>query len=239
MKDILLNLNPKALSLIREIGGLAEDKGMKAYLVGGPVRDLMLRIGQIDLDIAVEGNGMGLAEGFSKAHPGARLTKYPAFKTAAVLLPDGTQVDFATARRETYVRPGAYPAVRPSDIKEDLKRRDFTINAMAIAINPQAQGRLIDPWGGREDLSQKRLRVLHDQSFIDDATRILRLARFKARFGFTVERHTLKLLKAGIKIKVLDTIKPQRYRKDFNKILKEPNSKLAVKFLKSWDAYKE
>jgi len=239
MKNLLSHLNSKSLSLVRSIGVLARAQGVKAYLVGGPVRDLMLKCPNVDLDITVEGNGIRLADSFVAGHPGARLTPYPAFKTASVHLPDGTLVDFATARRETYHRGGAFPAVKPSTIKDDLLRRDFTINAMAVAINPEAWGELTDPFKGNADLIAKKIRILHDKSFLDDPTRILRAARFKARLGFSMEAKTLKLLKSAIKIKVLDTIKPQRYLKDFNKILKEPKSLDAIKCLKLWNAYKQ
>ncbi len=238
MKNLLSNLNPKSLALARDIGLLAQKQGAAAYLVGGPVRDLMLKHPNVDLDIAVEGNGIRLADGFAGLHRGAKVTRYPAFKTATVHLPDGSLVDFATARQETYVRGGAFPEVEPSSIKNDLLRRDFTINAMAIAINPETWGKLVDPFGGRTDLISKKIRVLHEKSFLDDPTRILRAARFKARLGFKMEAKTLQLLKSAIKIKVLDTIKPQRYLKDFNKLLKEPKSKEAVKCLKVWDAYR-
>ena len=226
------------MRLVRSIGELAQAKGAAAYLVGGPVRDLMLEIPGLDLDITVEGNGIRVAEAWAKQHPGASLKRYPAFMTASVVLPGGRLVDFATTRKEYYVRRGAYPSVKPSGIEEDLLRRDFTINAMAIAINPDSWGKVIDPFGGQADLKSRTLRVLHEKSFLDDATRILRAARFKARLGLKIEAKTLDLLKAAIKIKVLDTIKPQRYLKDFNKILKEPNSKEAVKCIKLWDAYK-
>ena len=209
---------------------------MKAYLVGGPVRDFMLKCPNTDLDITVEGNAMRLADSFADLYPGAQVVRYPAFKTATVRLPDGSLVDFATAREETYVRGGAFPAVKPSGIKEDLFRRDFTVNAMAIAINPKIWGKLIDPFDGMVDLRSKKIRILHKKSFLDDPTRILRAARFKARLGFKIEAQTLKLLKSAIKIKVLDTIKPQRYLKDFNKVLKESKSAEAIKCLKSWGA---
>jgi len=238
MKNLLSSLNPEFLVLIHSIGSLAQEQGMMAYLVGGPVRDLMLKEANIDLDITVEGNGMRLAEAFAISHRGAKLVKYPAFKTATVSLLNGSLVDFATARKETYVRGGAFPAVKPSNINDDLFRRDFTINAMAIGINPKIWGKLIDPFKGKADLLAKRIRVLHEKSFLDDPTRILRAARFKARLGFGIEMKTLKLLKAAIEIKVLDTIKPQRYLKDFNKILKESKSRDAIKILKSWDAYR-
>jgi len=225
--------------MVRSIGRLAQAQGVAAYLVGGPVRDLILEFSNVDLDITVEGNCLRLADSFAAGHRNARVTRYPAFKTATVHLPDGCLVDFATARQEIYARKGAYPAVKPSGIKDDLLRRDFTINAMAIAINPDTWGKLMDPFGGRADLRLERLRVLHEKSFLDDPTRILRAARFKARFGFRMEANSLKLLKSAIKIKVLDTIKPQRYLKDFNKILKEPHAKEAIKYLRSWNAYRK
>jgi tRNA nucleotidyltransferase (CCA-adding enzyme) len=237
--NFLSRLNPKFLALVRSIGILAQSQGVSAYLVGGPVRDLMLKLPNLDLDITVEGNGIRLAEAWAALYRGALVARYPAFKTATVRLPDGRLVDFATARREVYARRGAYPAVMPSGIKDDLFRRDFTINAMAIAVNPGSWGKVIDPFGGQADLLSRKLRVLHDKSFLDDPTRILRAARFKARLGLKVDVKTLKLLKSAINIKVLDTIKPQRYLKDFNKILLEANSKEAVKCLKSWNAYKE
>lgn len=236
---LLSRLNPKSFILVGSIGLLAQDHGVKAYLVGGPVRDLMLKLPNVDLDVTVEGNAIRLADSLADLYPGAKVTRYLAFKTATVLLPDGSLVDFATARKETYVRGGAFPAVEPSTIKDDLLRRDFTINAMAVAINPKTWGKLIDPFGGKKDLLAKRIRILHAKSFLDDPTRILRAARFKARLKFSIEAKTLKLLKSAIKIKVLDTITPQRYLKDFNKILKEPRSLDAIKCLRSWNAYKE
>jgi len=239
MKNLLFHLNPKSLALVRSIGVLAKAQGVSAYLVGGPVRDLMLKCPTIDLDITVEGSGMRLADSFAALHRGAKVTRYPAFKTATVVLADGVQVDFATARKETYARGGAFPAVKPSTLKDDLFRRDFTINAMAIAINPETWGKLIDPFNGKADLLFQRLRVLHEKSFVDDPTRILRAARFKARLGFRMEAKTLKFLKLAIKIKVLDTIKPQRYLKDFNKLLKEAKSKEAIECLKLWKVYNQ
>jgi len=237
MKNLLSRLNPDSRALVRSIGILAQERGLAAYLVGGPVRDLILKRSFTDLDITVEGNGMRLAEQFAAGLRGAELVRYPAFRTATVHLPDGRLVDFATARQETYTRGGAFPAVKPSDIKQDLGRRDFTINAMAVAINPDTWGKIIDPFGGMMDLRFKRIRILHAKSFLDDPTRILRAARFKARLGFKMEAETLRILKSAIKIKVLDTIKPQRYLKDFNKVLQEPKSQETIKCLKAWNAY--
>ncbi|MBF0490892.1 MAG: CCA tRNA nucleotidyltransferase [Candidatus Omnitrophica bacterium] len=236
--DLLARLDKKLLKIVVEAGQLAESLGLRAYLVGGPVRDLMLKRSNVDLDITVEGNGIRLAESFSAKHPHSKLVSYPAFKTATVTLADGQQVDFATTRKETYSQGGAFPAVVVSDIKEDLFRRDFTINAMAIAIHPKSWGQLVDPYHGELDLKLKKIRILHDQSFLDDPTRILRAARFKGRLNFVLERRTLKFLKAAIEAKALETIKPQRYQKDLDKILKEKKSEEAVRCLKLWKAYK-
>lgn len=237
MKNLLSRLDRGSLALLRQIGALAQDRRESAYLVGGPVRDLMLKRPNTDLDISVEGQGIRLAQVFAACHKGACVMTYPAFKTATVRLSDGRVVDFAASRKERYVRGGAFPAVVPANIRQDLFRRDFTINAMAITLNPQAWGRLLDPFGALADLRSKRIRVLHAKSFFDDPTRILRAARFKTRFAFSIERKTLKLLKASVDAKVLDTIKPQRYLKEFDKILKEPQSKAAIKCLRSWKAY--
>ncbi len=237
MKNLLHHLKPDLKDIVHLIGEIAQQKGMKAYLVGGPVRDLFLGMDTIDLDIAIEGNAIELADAFAAKFLG-KVTRYPAFKTATVYNP-GAIVDFATARKETYSKGGAYPAVSPSNIQDDLLRRDFTINAMAIGLNPKFFGKLVDPFKGQADLKAKKIRILHDQSFVDDPTRILRAARFMARLNFKMEAKTLKTLKSALKIKVLDTIKPQRYLKDFNKILKEPNSLMAIKILRNWKAEKQ
>lgn len=236
--DRLSGLDKKLSKIVSECGQMATQLGFNAYLVGGPVRDLLLKHPKTDVDITVEGNGMRLAEKFADAHPGSKLTRYPAFKTATVELANGIMVDFATTRRETYSKPGAFPKVVPARIKDDLFRRDLTINAMALSINPRSWGKLVDPFGGMADLRSKKIRVLHEKSFLDDPTRILRAARFKIRLGFSLERQTLKFLKASVKAGALDTIKPQRYMKEFNKILKEKKAKDTIDCLKSWKAYR-
>lgn len=238
MADLLSKLDNQLKSIVVEIGQLAGQFKYKAYLVGGPVRDLMLKASQVDLDLTIEGNGIQVAEQFASGHAGSKIQKYPAFKTATVTLADGQIVDFATARKEIYVQGGAFPKVAPSGIKDDLFRRDFTINAIAIEVNPKSWGKIVDPFKGQHDLRNKRIRVLHDKSFTDDPTRILRAARFKSRFGFHLERTTLYALQSSVKNGVLDTIKPQRYMKEFNKILKEKTLKQAIECLKLWNAYR-
>ena len=234
--NLLEQLDRKPLALVRQVGVLADEAKMRAFLVGGPVRDLALGYPSIDLDITVEGDGMRLAGRFAAKHIGAKITRYLAFKTATVILSDGRAVDFATARKETYARPGAFPKVTPSDIKDDLFRRDFTVNAAAIALNPGQWGRVVDPFKGMADLRAKKIRVLHAKSFIDDPTRIVRAARFAGRLRFTVEPKTLKLLKAAVNAKALDSIKTQRYGKEFIKIQKEKDPARALELLGSWGA---
>ncbi len=236
--NLLETLDRKSLSLVREIGVLADEAGMRAYLVGGPVRDLALKHPSLDLDVVIEGAGMRLATAFAAKHDGAKVTRYPAFQTATVTLSDGRLVDFATARKETYARPGAFPQVTAAKIKDDLFRRDFTVNAMAIALDPAREGELVDPFSGMKDLADKKVRILHNKSFTDDPTRILRAARFAARLKFDLEPKTLKTLHAAINAKALDSITPQRYLKEFKKIIKEPNSAAAGKYLASWGALK-
>jgi tRNA nucleotidyltransferase (CCA-adding enzyme) len=233
--DIFRNLDVLSQELLRSIGQLAQELDMKAYLVGGPVRDLFLGKKTQDIDVTVVGNGIRLAQAFAKSKK-AVIVPYPAFGTATVTLADGRLVDFATARKERYSRPGAFPAVSPADLRNDLYRRDFTINAMAISINPTGWGKLVDPFKGRADLGRRRIRVLHQGSFCDDPTRIVRAARFLHRFGFTMERKTMAWLKQALAQQALDTIKPQRYQKEYRKILKENDPRPALKCLKDWGA---
>ncbi len=229
-------MDQKSLALVRQIGTLADESGMRAYLVGGPVRDLALKAPSIDLDITVEGEGMRLAGLFAAKHAGAKIVRYPAFKTATVFLPNGRVVDFATARKETYARPGVLPSVTASVLRDDLFRRDFTINAMAVALNAAARGTIVDPFNGRTDLRSKKVRVLHDKSFIDDPTRVLRAARFAGRLRFTVASKTLKLLKEAVRAGAVDALKVQRYSKELDKILKEDDPAPALEYLKAWGA---
>ncbi len=231
--DLFKKLDTGSMDILKAVGQLADVDKLKAYLVGGPVRDLWLGLPSLDLDIVIVGNAMAVAKEFAAQEKG-KLVVYPAFKTATVTLSDGRMIDFATARKEQYVRPGAFPKVVPSTIKDDLFRRDFTINAVAVSINAKTWGKVEDPFGGLKDLKGKRVRVLHEQSFVDDPTRILRAARFKERFGFKMEKTTLALIKAAFKKDVFMTIRPQRYKKEYDKILKEKKSSSMIGCLKEW-----
>ncbi|HOW34826.1 MAG TPA: hypothetical protein PL155_00215 [Candidatus Omnitrophota bacterium] len=221
LKKRLCGLDNEILSIVREVAREAEGCRCRAYLVGGFVRDLVLKRKNLDLDFVFEGNAIRVAEKFSAAHD-AVLTVHKRFKTATVVLPCGLRADFATARKESYPYPGSLPVVEDGPIRDDLYRRDFTINAMAVAINRKNFGELVDYFSGYRDLTSKKIRVMHDKSFIDDPTRILRAVRFEQRFNFEIEGHTLRLLKEALESNVEGNVKPPRYFVEFKKLLQEP-----------------
>src|SRR3989338_6390276 len=176
MKINLYGLKKEIAALVREIGETADENRLTTYVVGGFVRDLILKRKNLDLDIVVEGDAIGFARAFSKKKHAA-LTVYEKFGTATLRLPSGLKFDIAMGRKEAYPYSGALPVVAAGFIANDLFRRDFTINAMAVVINPQRFGELIDRFGGLGDLQRKKIRVLHEESFADDPTRILRAVR--------------------------------------------------------------
>jgi len=202
---------------MRSAGGVATSRGQNLYLVGGVVRDLLLGQPNLDLDLVVEGDAIELARQLAEIKQG-KIVTHPQFNTAKLQW-DKWSVDLATARSETYAKPGALPTVKPSSIDSDLSRRDFTINAMAIYLSPSHYGELIDIHGGRDDLEHNLVRILHEKSFIDDATRIWRGLRYEQRLSFQLEKNTLKLLKRDIPM--LDTISGDRIRYELECILQE------------------
>ena len=169
--------------------------GAPAFLVGGAVRDRLRGVGPVDLDVSVEGDGVAFAR-LLATDPGWRCVVHEAFGTAVLATPAGV-VDVVTARREAYPVAAGLPVVSPSTIADDLARRDFTINAVASPLAGPAAGTLLDPFGGAEDIAAGVIRVLHDASFVDDPTRIIRAARYAARLGFRVDPHTAELARAA------------------------------------------
>src|SRR5690349_21760829 len=176
-RPLMRRLPRNVVVLLRELGGLADEKGVALYLVGGVVRDLLLRRENWDLDLTVEGDGIAFARLVAERY-GAGLALFERFATARLTLPKGLKVDIASTRRESYAKPAALPDVQPASLQEDLYRRDFTINAMAIEVNAARFGQLHDPYNGQQDLRARTIRVLHEGSFIDDPTRIFRAIRF-------------------------------------------------------------
>jgi tRNA nucleotidyltransferase (CCA-adding enzyme) len=196
--------------------------GASAYLVGGVIRDLLLGQPRADLDLAVEGDVGELARAL-----GGEVLEHDRFSTATVR--DGDlSVDLATSRAETYPRPGALPEVTPAPIAEDLARRDFSINAMAVPLAGEPE--LIDPYGGVDDLRAGLLRVLHHGSFRDDPTRALRAARYAARLGFALEHETGALLHQTD----LATVSEDRVAAELRRIAAEPTAPIAFELLADW-----
>ena len=210
-------LSPKSLSLIRTTGALAAKLRFGLYLVGGAVRDILLGRDNLDLDLVVEGDAPELATSLAE-RISAKVLVHRRFRTAKLQY-DGLSIDLTTARSEAYAHPGALPTVCPGSIRDDLLRRDFTINAMAIHLDPENFGYLVDPFSGEEDLRHEIIRILHQKSFVDDATRMLRAIRYEQRFGFQLESNTELLLCQSIPM--LSTVSGDRIRHELELILKE------------------
>jgi len=199
----LPNPQRRALDLVREVSA---EKLSRPFLVGGPVRDLLLHRGVIDIDLALEAGASELARALAKRIDG-RVRSFPQFLTYKVTAPDWPEIDIATARKERYRNPGALPTVTAGRLKDDLLRRDFSINAIALDVT---SGELHDPAGGEGDLRDGVIRVLHDESFLDDPTRIFRAIRLARRLGFTIEAHTEELMRAAIAGGALRTVSKER-----------------------------
>jgi len=237
MKKYLEKLPGEIRELIYFAKDLAAYQGVPAYLVGGFVRDLLLGVKNFDLDIVVEGDGIKFAGYFAKLLK-ARLIRHRRFGTATVVLMQGLKIDFSSARSEIYPEPASLPAVKSGTLKEDLYRRDFTINAMAISLQGKDFGRLVDFFGGRLDLEAGKIRILHDLSFIDDPTRIIRAVRFEQRYGFNIEPHTKKQFKCAVDLRMLEKVQPQRVRDDIILLLSEPEPFKGVRRLKELYGFK-
>lgn len=220
-QQLQTSLPPPVYTWLQQAVDIAAAHAVPIYLVGGPVRDLLLGNATIDLDLVMEGDAWPIAQTFAD-QTGGKLTKHTAFRTATVeLMGDSTPfaLDFVTARRETYPEPAALPVIEPSGMHDDLFRRDFTINAVALRLDAPA---LLDPFNGLADLQAQLVRVLHDKSFIDDPTRIGRGARFAARFGFTIEPHTRDLIQAALAENMIARTSAQRMLNEVWLLLNEP-----------------
>jgi len=213
-------LSPEAAEAIRNLGKIADGRGVGAFVVGGVVRDALMKRACEDLDIVVEDDAIDFAEAAAR-ELGGHVKKYRRFGTALLVLGRGVKVDIATSRSESYARPGALPDVAPDPIELDLKRRDFTLNAMAVRINAEGFGELLDPAGGQEDLATGVLRVLHEHSFEDDPTRVLRCVRFAARFSLEVDPLTEQLLQDAVDNDLVSTVSGERIMNEIRLILSE------------------
>jgi len=219
-KKIEAAMPGRVMLIVREVGQKAGDLGYKAYIVGGTVRDIILGRKHIDVDMVIEGDAIKLGKAIAK-DADAAITVYKSFGTCTLVFKDASKIDLATARCETYKRPGAMPSVKPGTLKKDLKRRDFTINAMAASVMDKDFGDVHDLFDGIGDLKSGFIRVIHPKSFVDDPTRIFRARRFAARFGFKIAPKTDALMKKALINRALDTVSPGRIQKELMLISKE------------------
>lgn len=217
-----------AFALLRQAGELADQSGIPAFVVGGFVRDLLLRRRNLDLDLVVEGDGLAFARALGR-EMGAHIKAHKRFGTAVLVFPDGFKLDVAMARTESYRHPAALPVVQPSSIEKDLYRRDFTINTLAIRLNPRRFGELVDLYGGCQDLKAKTIRVLHDLSFVDDPTRVFRAIRFEQRYGFRLDRETRAQIRNVVTGDLVARLSGHRLREELVRLCseKEPHKAIA------------
>jgi tRNA nucleotidyltransferase (CCA-adding enzyme) len=211
---------PWVQDLLAAARRVADELSSPAFLVGGMVRDLLLGRANEDVDLVVEGDGILFAEALAAAL-GGRSHPHAPFLTAIVTLPDGHRVDVASARTEFYRTPAALPEVETSLIRQDLYRRDFTINALAVALAGERHGELVDFFGGRKDIQRKEIRVLHSLSFIDDPTRAIRAIRYARRLGFAVAPDTQNLIATAVQERVFDRLSGQRLRRELELLLEQ------------------
>lgn len=256
IRRIEMALPQHLMKVVWRASDIADEIGVSLYLVGGFVRDLLLGIRNYDLDIVVEGEAIEIAKRLGQ-EIGVKVRSHKQFGTAKLLLdvkldqspavgpqrasvrgdlqPNGAplRIDFVTARREFYQQSSALPVVEAGSIMHDLYRRDFTINTMAISLDRARRGKLIDFFGGRHDLERRLVRVLHDRSFIEDPTRILRAVRLEQRLGFQIESQTLRLMTEAIDQELLSKVSGERLRTELNLIFQESVAAAALDRLAS------
>ncbi len=219
---------------LKLVGEVADETGFPVYLVGGIVRDLFLRVPNFDVDIVVEGDGITFA-GLLAGKSGGKLRTHQKFGTAMVKLPNKLKIDIATARLEYYESPAALPTVELSSIKKDLYRRDFTINTLAVRLQRKRFGELIDFFGGLRDIKEKTIRVLHNLSFVEDPTRVLRAVRFEQRFDFKISRHTQNMIKTAVAMRLFDRLTGERFYTELALLFAEAEPLKGLKRMKELD----
>ena len=238
LRDLMrARLPAKVFNRLEDAGRLAQQSGVAAFVVGGLVRDLLLGHATIDVDIAVEGDGMAFARRLADRQ-GAALKIFERFATAYVVFPDRMKFDIASTRAGQPARLGAgnegawsAPAGESCPIGQDLMRRDFTINALAIHLNAGRFGQLLDPSEGLRDLRGRTLRAVYDSSFTDDPTRVYRAIRFERRFGFTIKRRTLRLLKEAVANRLPHRLPGHRVKNELMLLLAEPDPARTIRRL--------
>jgi tRNA nucleotidyltransferase (CCA-adding enzyme) len=220
----------RVIALLKDFGHVADMMGYQAFLVGGLVRDIFLKRENLDVDVVIEGDGIKFAHEFAAHHP-VRVRSHKKFGTVVMVFPDGFKVDVATARIEYYDFPAAPPSVEVSSLKMDLYRRDFTINTLAVKLNKRDYGMLVDYFGAQRDIREKVIRVLHNLSFVEDPTRVLRAIRFEQRFGFKIGKLTLSLMKNAVAIDSFKGLSGRRLFLELKLLLMEPEPIKAIERL--------
>lgn len=230
MLPSFIALPPEELAFLHLIADEATRRGLPAYIVGGFVRDLVMGHPSLDFDIVVAGDAVALARALAKKH-GGKVTAHPRFGTATWTMDSGRwtadgglppAIDLITARRETYARPAALPDVTPSSIEDDIRRRDFTINTLALRLDGDHFGELYDLYNGVTDIERRTIRVLHDASFLDDPTRMFRAVRYEQRYSFQIAPQTLALLPAACPL--VAELSAERARHELDLVFDEPRA---------------
>ncbi|WP_321390773.1 CBS domain-containing protein [uncultured Desulfuromusa sp.] len=238
LRRLLATQLPESVrDVLTQLGTVADRLGLQVYLVGGFVRDLILRQQNLDVDVVVEGNGIFFAEAFAKTTQ-CRVRTHEKFGTAVIAFPDGFKIDIASARLEYYDKPAALPQVEHASIRHDLYRRDFTINALTISLNQTHFGQMLDFFGGQRDLKDKAVRVLHNLSFIEDPTRLFRAVRFEQRLGFKIGKQTERLMRSAVQLRSVKQISGLRILHELKQILDEPRVVAALGRLDQFDLLK-
>jgi len=231
-------LDARVITALKLASVVAESLDEKVYLVGGIVRDLIMNYPNKDVDLVVEDDGITFAKSLAEKS-GGYTRSHERFGTAVVIFPDDFRLDVATARSESYSSPGALPQVSTGSLRADLYRRDFTINALAVSLLPKEFGRLIDYFGGLRDIRNKKIRVMHGLSFIDDPTRALRAIRFANRFAFDITEGTKQLLIGAMERHMLKRISGKRLHTEFRLIFEDPRPLHAVELLEYYGVLRE
>jgi tRNA nucleotidyltransferase (CCA-adding enzyme) len=230
-------LSARLFNMLKTIGEVADGLGYGAYVVGGFVRDLILYRSDEDVDIVIEGDGIAFAKKYARLE-GARIHTHEKFGTAVIIFKDGYKIDVASARLEYYKFPAALPTVEMSSIKLDLFRRDFTINTLAIQLNSEKFGMLIDFFMAHKDIKEKIIRVLHNLSFVEDPTRVFRAIRFEQRYGFTIGKLTTGLIENAVNMNFFRGLTGRRVLTELKQILEEENPVPAIIRLNDFDLLK-
>ncbi len=221
IQRLIRNRLPKRIQeLLTQLGEVADEVDVGVFVVGGFVRDLLLNKENLDVDVVVEGDGVAFAETFARGND-CRVRCHRKFGTAVLIFADGFKLDIASARMEYYLQPGALPDVEHASVKMDLSRRDFTINTLAISLNRNVFGEMLDYYGGQRDIDDKAIRVLHNLSFVEDPTRVFRAVRFEQRLGFQIGKQTEHLLTSAVRLGLMEKVSGKRIFNELMLIMNE------------------